>query len=43
MAAESRENEVLAQELKSLGERAHSVEERLADVKTGHRGLGGSR
>ena len=39
MAAESSENEVLAQELKSLGERAHSVEERLTDVETVIEGL----
>ena len=39
MAAESSENEVLAQELKSLGETAHSVEERLADVETVIEGL----
>jgi hypothetical protein len=39
MAAESSENEVLAQELKSLGERARSVEERLADVETVIEGL----
>jgi hypothetical protein len=39
MAAESSENEVLAQELKSLGEGTHSVEERLADVETVIEGL----
>jgi hypothetical protein len=33
VAAESTENEVLAQELESLGGRVHAVEERLADVE----------
>jgi uncharacterized coiled-coil protein SlyX len=39
MAAESSENEVFARELKSLGERAHSLEERLADVERVIEGL----
>jgi hypothetical protein len=39
MAAESSENEVLAQELESLGERVHAIEKRLADVQRVIEGL----
>jgi hypothetical protein len=39
MAAGSSENEVLAQELQSLGEKIHAVETRLADVEKGIEGL----
>ena len=33
MAAESSENEVLAQELESLGKKVHALETRLAEVE----------
>jgi len=39
MAAESSENEVLAQELDSLGQRVHALETRLAEVERVIRGL----
>lgn len=39
MAAGSSENEVLAQELESLGERVQAVETRLADVEKVIEGL----
>ena len=39
MAAESSENEVLAQELESLGGRVHAVETRLTDVERVIEGL----
>jgi chaperonin cofactor prefoldin len=39
MAAGSSENEVLAQELESLGQRVHTVETRLAEVEKVLEGL----